>query len=357
MCHGYSACEDNGDASYCSKDHELCGYDRYYTPCPGYNNTGHQECYLRNGLDNNGEFDCLGRGDERDLVIKKQIINYTSIRECVYDKLYYTGDKNVYHDLPGLLCGEDCVPHSNWCREDRSQSCIVGNSKFSTNNKILCQNSTFWSEHKNTCLDYVTGRIIGRGYRCSGRNTSCIHPAYANYNLNTRKYLVSSCEDKSDRIHKNNSLCTIDSYTDKYCNTFCPEGEKIITERHGIKIFIDKEGRKVRRGIKCDPLCVNTSAWLSANLDRPALVDPHHCQDSCSEPGYGCRACTNTSYFRCNISGEPHCIHPELVCDGQKTCDMGEDEELTTECIDKLVRLGDIDEAATKPCKSIQDPG
>ena len=57
------------------------------------------------------------------------------------------------------------------------------------------------------------------------------------------------------------------------------------------------------------------------------------------------------------ISKEPHCIHPDLVCDGQRTCDMGEDEELTTECYDKLVRLGDIDQAATLLCKSIQDPG
>ena len=36
---------------------------------------------------------------------------------------------------------------------------------------------------------------------------------------------------------------------------------------------------------------------------------------------------------------------------------MGEDEKLTTECVDKLVRLGDIDQAATLVCKSIQDLG
>ena len=45
------------------------------------------------------------------------------------------------------------------------------------------------------------------------------------------------------------------------------------------------------------------------------------------------------------------------MCDGVRACDMGEDEELTTDCIAKLVRLGDIDEAATLLCKSIQDPG
>ena len=54
-----------------------------------------------------------------------------------------------------------------------------------------------------------------------GRNKHCLYPAYAHYYFDTMSYLVSSCEDKSDRIHKNNSLCTIDSYTDKYCNTFC----------------------------------------------------------------------------------------------------------------------------------------
>ena len=189
--------------------------------------------------------------------------------------------------------------------------------------------------------------------RCTGRKKHCYYPAYVTYDFDSLN--VPSCEDYSDRIFKNNSICTIDRYIVRYCETFCGVQISEYGEYDNYTFVIDKEGRRVIPGSWCDYLCVNTSAWLSENPDEIYLS--HHCQDSCSEPGYGCQACTNTSYILCNINGEPHCIHPKLVCDGQKTCDMGEDEELTTECIDKLVRLGDIDEAATLLCKSIQDPG
>ena len=137
-----------------------------------------------------------------------------------------------------------------------------------------------------------------------------------------------------------NTSCTADAYITTYCQTFCPEGVEILT----------------KRGTECDSLCSNATAWLSQNIADKELVDPHNCQDSCAEPGYGCQACTNKSYFHCKINGEEHCLHPELVCDGHSVCDEGEDEQLPG-CYDKLVRLGNIDEAATMVCKSIQYPG
>ena len=120
--------------------------------------------------------------------------------------------------------------------------------------------------------------------------------------------------------------------------------------------FIDKGDKKVWHGTLCASLCSNASAWLSENIAYKQFVDPHHCQNSCAEPGYGCQACTNKSYFHCKIDGEEHCLHPELECDGHSVCDEDKDEQLPW-CYDKLVKLVNIDEAATMVCKSIQYPG
>ena len=194
------------------------------------------------GLDNNGEYDCINRADE-EREKRNSFVDFKTIISC-YNEVY---------GYRGLMCGEDCLPYHEWCRQGTSQSCNSifttcvanstwcrqDNSRFTTNNTNLCR-SNFWIGHD--CLTYYNGIIIGFGERCTKRSK--------------------------------------------------------------------------------------------------------HCQ-----------ACTKTSYILCNRDKEPHCIHPDLVCDGVRTCDLGEDEELTTECIDKLVRLGDIDEAATLLCKSIQDPG
>ena len=115
--------------------------------------------------------------------------------------------------------------------------------------------------------------------------------------------------------------------------------------------FINKDGQKVQRGRWCDSRCSDVSTWLADNSANQTLVDPHHCQDSCAVPGYGCQACTDKSYnFTCNISGEEHCLHPDLVCDGHSVCDGGEDE-LLENC------AGRFDEAATMTCRSIMYPG
>ena len=201
----------------------------------------------------------------------------------------------------------------------------------------------------------------------------CIYPAYLCYNFEPDTYwLRRSCKDKSDQIHKVNASCTADTYIDTYCKTFCPEGVEILTyhrnnipyhfntymankQRHSY--FINKDGKHVWRGTQCDSLCSNASASKNSAYKHYMIhIDHHHCQDSCAEPGYGCQACTNKSYFHCKINGEEHCLHPELECDGHSVCDEGEDEQLPG-CYDKLVRLGNIDEAATMVCKSIQYPG
>ena len=187
----------------------------------------------------------------------------------------------------------------------------------------------------------------------------CIFPYYLSYDYNYHGYNgEKSCVDKSDQIQKVNTRCSADTYITTYCETFCPEGVEILTKLDisGIsqKYFINKDGEKVQQGALCESLCSNASVWLSYSIEDN--VDPHNCQDSCAEPGYGCQACTNKSYFHCKINGEEHCLHPELECDGHSVCDEAKDEQLPG-CYDKLVKLGNIDEAATMVCKSIQYPG
>ena len=103
-------------------------------------------------------------------------------------------------------------------------------------------------------------------------------------------------------------------------------------------------------------------AWLEENLhwlreERPDILDPHHCQHSCLEPGLGCEACTDPSYFPCVRNNVSVCLHPDLVCDSHPHCDQAEDEDITDYfCYDKLLRKGRIREDATIQCKSKMYP-
>jgi len=79
------------------------------------------------------------------------------------------------------------------------------------------------------------------------------------------------------------------------------------------------------------------------------------CKESCETKTDNCDACTNPSYFKCNIDNVPSCIHPELVCDGHAACDNAEDEDLDNpelECFKKLTKLGNIKPEATVRCIS-----
>ena len=83
------------------------------------------------------------------------------------------------------------------------------------------------------------------------------------------------------------------------------------------------------------------------------MLDPHHCQHSCLEPGLGCEACTDPNYFKCVRNNVSVCLHPDLVCDSHPHCDQAEDEAITdSACYSKLLRKGRVREDATIQCKS-----
>ena len=127
----------------------------------------------------------------------------------------------------------------------------------------------------------------------------------------------SSCSDKSDQVIPLDCI-TKGRVAAEYCDKFCPDGSD--TEdpdaydddvdcddpAADCSVFTDKKtGKTVQKGWECKYLCT------------PANLATNDCQDSCAAK-YN---------FTCNISGELHCLHPELVCNGHQECDKAEDEE------------------------------
>ena len=79
--------------------------------------------------------------------------------------------------------------------------------------------------------------------------------------------------------------------------------------------------------------------------------DPHKCRDSCQNPGYGCRACSNPDYFRCTKNNISVCVHPDLKCNLHPDCDNAEDEKFK-DCKEPYVEKKLIENFATLRCTS-----
>ena len=139
MCLGYPLCPDSRDVSKCDEDLKC-----RLGPGTNYNRSvlvsdlsgGHYYCSYEITI-NDGEYDTITRKDETDLDIisSKVLLDYTTLTECNCN----TAGSNL--KKPGLMCGEQCVENKIWCREQHTISC--GN--FSTDNKQLCANTTFWA--------------------------------------------------------------------------------------------------------------------------------------------------------------------------------------------------------------------
>ena len=131
-------------------------YQWVLTWCSRYTPSG----VLYAGLDNNGEYDCINRADE-EREKRNSFVDFKTIISC-YNEVY---------GYLGLMCGEDCLPYHEWCRQGTSQSCNSifttcvanstwcrqDNSRITTNNTNLCRNN-FWSGHD--CLQ-LKSRPIG----------------------------------------------------------------------------------------------------------------------------------------------------------------------------------------------------
>ena len=170
MCRGYHQCSASRDVIECDEDLK-CVLNpeisvRRHALVSNLS-VNHHYCYYEN-THNDGKYDTITREDETDLNIlsSKVKIDYTSIYEC---------NTATKFNLPGLMCGDLCGSYRVWCLEDHAASC--GKYNFSTNNKQLCANTTFWSE-KSCDLFFNTRRKGAVGRRCTGATQHCSYPWY-----------------------------------------------------------------------------------------------------------------------------------------------------------------------------------
>ena len=253
--------------------------------------------------------------------------------------------------MRGAATGGVCLPNYKWCTEDRDLCKNSPGRKFQKLQR-LCQNSTFWDSQD--CNIYKTdGIVLSYGERCRGSLQHCVYPPYLNYDFKARRAwdLLSQCKDKSDQIFMRHSQCNMSAHLDIYCDKCLDDRSHFWWKNADWGDCETKCGNKTKFfQEQTDP----NKKWKS-DQDRNDVLDPHNCQASCLEPGYGCTACENKNYFNCSLSS--NCLHPDLVCDGVPQCPPvppstePEDEELER-CKEKGVFRSD----ATMKCQSIFHP-
>ena len=320
MCRvGYSFCDDKSDLNQCT-DNVQCNNALPNTKHTIQSAYSHTECQYKI-FENNGVYDNIGRGDEKNLF---STLNYTEFKRC-----------NTPSGQPGVTCGEECRSAWQWCRDDLSYSCSTNTATFSVNDASLCSNTTFWST-VSCNLYWGDGEVLAYGKRCSANKQHCYYPWYTKNHQEFESMKASylpTCEDKSDRIFHMNTMCNITTYIKEYCDTICKETNK----HHNCQ----------------ENICQNPTEWISRQTDG-FILDPHNCESSCQNQIRGCDACTNAKeFFNCTKSGV--CIHKDLLCDGHKHCQYGEDEDFDR-CLPTYTENKVIPEYATKKCPNRMYP-
>lgn len=313
MCHGAPQCSDYSDIDQCQPGTEIANNDYRYEECGSLPISSHQEFYYTEER-NNQAYDCLSRSDEDTIEEFVTTVDYEAIIPC-----------NTTQGWSGLLCGNICVNTQFWCDPVSRGSFSCGG--FTTRDRTLCSNTTFWSQQH--CNSALRGDIGFLGTRCTANHQHCIYPVMSRWNMDTKETKFKlRCHDKSDQVFPTG--CNNKTDTDaEYCRLFCPQGKH--TTYRGF--FTNKTtGNSVKKGSKCYSACSTDNDTVEG------------CEDICSTENYN---------FTCKISGRDHCLHPNLVCDGHPVCDDGSDEKLSPNCIEKLVILKLIDEAATQRCTSV----
>ena len=178
LCNGVYYCPDKSDVEICNSDIQCASTSAGFTKYDIHSTivTQHSECGYHD-LDNDGEYDTISRRDETNLNVVTQTgrnIDYTTLQNCT--------DKN---GLSGLTCdgiSGGCLPNYLWCRNDRPGSC--NNNSFSTNDKSLCGNTTFWRTQSCDIINSGEGGVTyGFGQRCSGAVQHCFYTWYSTENI------------------------------------------------------------------------------------------------------------------------------------------------------------------------------
>ena len=354
--------DDKEDKRYCCSppgDNQCTRYSDYNVNCSsGVLLPWYQPCHgACTGspviTQNNCQYDCLARSDE--VSVKQNETNidqYADLQNCI--DIDITGS---YPGLKGTITNDVCKPNYQWCTEDISCHSEVSRDKLQL--QRFCRNSTFWESQD--CNKYIGGTVWRFGDRCRGSQQHCIYPAYRSYDYDTFRAagFLGECKDKSDQIFERQSQCNMRAQLDIYCN-HCQDNRSHSEWKYIYDCERKCEDREHFIAEQRDPNKEWTSRWGTTRKDA---LDPHNCQASCLEPGYGCTACENKKYFNCSSSSK--CLHPDLVCDGVPQCPGAEDEEcgklLRTDAFffesifDKCKHKQDRSDAIMK-CQSICEP-
>lgn len=186
LCHGVAWCPDKSDVKPCKRDLQCVarttgGFTKHDILSTIV--TQHSECRYHKH-DNDGKYHTVSRIDESNLNIVTKAndnIDYTSIKNC-----------SAQNGQQGLTCDGyhgGCLPNFGWCRNDVTATC--NNNSFSSNDKNLCSNATFW--RTLSCDLFIGGVFRAKGERCSGPVQSCYYPWYNTLN---KHYEVGVLENK-----------------------------------------------------------------------------------------------------------------------------------------------------------------
>ena len=335
MCQGVTCGEDQEIFGEKGLQEDLCKnkivcIEQYAQTIESLNRTNiiyeHSYCKNPNKL-NDERYDIIDRSDEDERkIVKNKAVDFSALKQCKDSRGY-----------PSVQCSNQCISGFLWCMGESVSKwwslssrieCFLGDDQINLNDPRLCGNKTIWDGFE---CDIEHRGFLGK--RCTGQYQHCYYPWYKARSGYINENYKQSCQDKSDQVFHEKTLCNSTNYMNMHTEKWCKSDSKV----------------------KNKLICKDPQRWLQ---QQPGLEykDPHNCWDSCTIPGPNCQACTKDTYFKCKKSDI--CIHPDLYCDGHPQCPDAEDEVLD-KCMDIYRQRNIIKPHASFECisKMYPDPG
>ena len=199
MCQGYSLCQDKSDIKACQD--LQCPFLTQLDEPSKYKLSselarGHSYCGYPSEM-KDGVYDSIGREDETTLkLVTNEIkVDFSKLEQC--EKNFNGGFKcnNIRKECSlkedPLCIEDDCRGYHMWCRPGSGYTCSTNEGVlFSTEDKNLCGNATFWSD-KPCLLHNHLGTLIGQGSRCTSSYQHCYFPWYQMDQLHYQESIYS----------------------------------------------------------------------------------------------------------------------------------------------------------------------
>ena len=290
-------------------------------------------------------------------------------KECIPARnLAGTNESSCYHSIPkqqerkliGIWCesggNKECISHSQLCNggadcddegdekcsnvvEEGQPYCVLRTSLNSTRQK----KSGFWCEAGRKCIlvsqlcDGVKNCGDGKDEQCSNQNVEDSGQPYCFHNISGYQKTGFWCESGGkqtcilpEKICDGEQDC--DRAEDEQCTNINVEGSREPYCFHNISGY-QKTGFLCESGGK--QTCILPEKICNGEQDCDKGED-EQCTVRIDVLESGEPYCYHnvTGYpktgFWCEASGRQKCIPPEMLCNGKRDCDEGEDEECST---------------------------